>query len=97
VVDASTTDPIVVDPTAVLAELGRRGLYRVLCEGGPTLLGDLIDAKVLDELALTVAPMLVAGPSPRVVRGAAPAATDLRIAHILTDDAGYLYLRYQRA
>jgi riboflavin biosynthesis pyrimidine reductase len=97
VVDASTTDPIAVDPTAVLAELARRGLYRVLCEGGPTLLGDFIDANVLDELALTVAPMLVAGQSPRVVRGAAPAATDLRIAHILTDDAGYLYLRYQRA
>jgi riboflavin biosynthesis pyrimidine reductase len=97
VLDASAADPIVVDPAAVLAELAQRGLYRVLCEGGPTLLGDFVDAQLLDELALSVAPILVAGGAPRVVRGQAPVSTDLRTAHILTDDAGYLYLRYQRA
>lgn len=97
VLDASSTDPIVVDPAAVLADLAKKGLYRVLCEGGPTLLGDFVDAQLLDELALTVAPMLVAGGGPRVVRGKESVTTDLRTAHILSDDAGYLYLRYQRA
>jgi riboflavin biosynthesis pyrimidine reductase len=96
VLDASTSDPVAVDPAAVLAELARRGLHRVLCEGGPTLLGDIIGLNLLDELALTVAPMLVAGSGPRVVSSGAPVSTELRTAHILTDDAGYLYLRYAR-
>jgi riboflavin biosynthesis pyrimidine reductase len=96
VLDASTADPIHVDPAAVLAELARRGLYRVLCEGGPTLLGDIVAANLLDELALTVAPMLVAGSPPRVVRSASPASTQLATEHILTDDGGYLYLHYTR-
>jgi riboflavin biosynthesis pyrimidine reductase len=96
VLDASTSDPTVVDPAAVLAALAHRGLYRVLCEGGPTLLGDIIGLNLLDELALTVAPMLVAGSGPRVVSSGAPVSTALRTAHILTDDAGYLYLRYAR-
>lgn len=96
VIDASAADPIRVDPAAVLAELARRGLYRVLCEGGPTLLGDIVTLNLLDELALTVAPMLVAGGPPRVVGGANPASTRLRTEHTLTDDVGYLYLRYTR-
>jgi riboflavin biosynthesis pyrimidine reductase len=96
VVDASSADPIRVDPAAVLAELARRGLYRVLCEGGPTLLGDIVASNLLDELALTVAPMLVAGSPPRVVSSASPVSTELRTEHILTDDGGYLYLRYTR-
>ena len=96
VVDASSADPIRVDPAAVLAELARRGLYRVLCEGGPTLLGDIVALNLLDELALTVAPMLVAGSPPRVVSSASPVSTELRTEHILTDDRGYLYLRYTR-
>lgn len=96
VLDASTADPIRVDPAAVLAELARRGLYRVLCEGGPTLLGDIVAANLLDELTLTVAPMLVAGTPPRVVSSASAASTELRSEHILTDDGGYLYLRYTR-
>jgi riboflavin biosynthesis pyrimidine reductase len=97
VLDASTSDPTVVDPAAVLAELGHRGLYRVLCEGGPTLLGDIVERDQLDELALTVAPMLVAGGGPRVVSSRVPVSTGLRTAHILTDDDGYLYLRYARS
>lgn len=97
VLDASTSDPIVVDPVAVLTELARRGLYRVLCEGGPRLLGDIVERDLLDELALTVAPMLVAGGGPRVVTSGVSVATRLQTAHTLTDDGGYLYLRYTRA
>ena len=97
VLDGSTADPIVVDPAAVLAELARRGLYRVLCEGGPTLLGDIVEQGLLDELALTVAPLLVAGGAPRVVSGLGPSATELRTEQILSDEEGYLYLRYTRS
>ena len=96
VFDASTDDPIAVDPTAVLAALAQRGLHRVLCEGGPTLLANFVELNLLDELALTVAPMLVAGGAPRMVKGQTPVTTDLRTEHVLTDEAGYLYLRYTR-
>jgi riboflavin biosynthesis pyrimidine reductase len=97
VLDASTGDPLAVDPTAVLTELARRGLYRVLCEGGPTLLGDIVELGVLDELALTVAPLLVAGGAPRVVTGTGPSVTELHTEQILSDAEGYLYLRYTRS
>jgi riboflavin biosynthesis pyrimidine reductase len=46
----------------VLAELACRGLHRVLCEGGPTLFGELVAADAVDELCLTVAPLLVGAP-----------------------------------
>jgi riboflavin biosynthesis pyrimidine reductase len=97
VVDASTSDPIAVDTNAVMAELARRGLYRVLCEGGPTLLGDVVSGGLLDELGLTIAPMLVAGAARRVVVGPTAVATPLRSVHTLTDDEGYLYTLYRRA
>jgi riboflavin biosynthesis pyrimidine reductase len=97
VIDASSSDPIVVDPTAVLAELGRRELYRVLCEGGPRLLGDVVAVGLLDELALTIAPTVVAGGAPRIVTGPTAVTTGMRAGHILTDEAGYLYTRYARA
>ncbi|MBV8929251.1 MAG: pyrimidine reductase family protein [Mycobacteriaceae bacterium] len=96
VIDGSTSDPIGVDPTAVLAELARRGLYRVLCEGGPTLLGDVVGADLLDELGLTIAPMLVAGVAPRIVVGHTDVATRLQTGHILTDEQGYLYTLMRR-
>jgi riboflavin biosynthesis pyrimidine reductase len=96
VLDASTSDPIVVDLTAVLAELGRRGLHRVLCEGGPTLLGDIVGQGLLDELGLTIAPMVLAGTAPRIVVGQTAVTTGLRAAHILTDADGYLYTLFKR-
>lgn len=47
-----------VRPESVLADLRRRGVQRVLCEGGPTLLGTWVAAGAVDELCLTVSPLL---------------------------------------
>lgn len=58
-----------VDLAAAVADLAARGLPRVLCEGGPTLLGDLASAGLLDELCLTVSPLLVAGGQARLLAG----------------------------
>jgi riboflavin biosynthesis pyrimidine reductase len=91
VIEASTTDPIVVDLRAVMAELAQRGLYRVLCEGGPTLLGQIIAADLLDQLALTIAPVLIAGTAMRIAVCGSSVATRLRASHSLTDEDGYLY------
>jgi riboflavin biosynthesis pyrimidine reductase len=48
-----------VAPTQILALLQRLGARLVLCEGGPHLLADLLDAGAVDELFLTLAPQLL--------------------------------------
>jgi len=42
----------------LVALLRAKGFELVLCEGGPHLVADLIDAQLLDELFLTIAPQL---------------------------------------
>ncbi|MDQ2846258.1 MAG: dihydrofolate reductase family protein [Actinomycetota bacterium] len=42
-----------------LEQLADHGCHRILCEGGPTLLGRLAAANLLDELSLTIAPALL--------------------------------------
>jgi riboflavin biosynthesis pyrimidine reductase len=97
VIDASGTDPNSADPAVVLEVLAERGLFRVLTEGGPLFLGSLIENGLMDELCLTVAPILVGGASKRIVTGLGHVHTKMRRAHLLADDDGYLYTRYVRA
>ena len=71
-----------------------RGALTVLCEGGPTLLRELVVADCVDDLMLTVAPMLVAGDAPTPLRGAPldpPAGLALRDIHRADD---HLFLHY---
>ncbi|WP_448071545.1 pyrimidine reductase family protein [Georgenia yuyongxinii] len=85
-----------VDPARAVAELTRRGLGQVLCEGGPHLLGTLIAADLVDELCLTLSPVLEGGRAGRITAGGAQATRAMRLAHVLT--AGdMLMLRYLRA
>lgn len=58
-----------VDLSAALAELGRRGLTRVLTEGGPHLLASLLDDGLVDELMLTTSPRFVGSAPGRIVAG----------------------------
>ena len=69
-------------------------MRRVLTEGGPMLLGSFIQRDLLDELCLTIAPVLVGGLARRIATGPGQLLTRMRCAHVLTDDAGYLYTRY---
>ncbi|OLT13267.1 hypothetical protein BJF78_22265 [Pseudonocardia sp. CNS-139] len=86
-----------LDPESVLAELGRRGLHRVLCEGGPSLFGDLVTADAVDELCLTLAPLLAGGAATRIARGVpGTPPRPLQLAGALHED-GTLLLRYTRA
>lgn len=52
-----------VDLAAVRDRLSDLGLFRLLCEGGPSLFGDMLTAGVVDDLCLTTSP-LIAGQSP---------------------------------
>lgn len=74
-----------VDPHRLVDALTGLGARRLLCEGGPTLLGSLLDAGVVDELCLTHAP-LVTGRSGRELIGAAnPRAWRLHHAFAVQD------------
>lgn len=84
-----------IDWSAVLAELARRGLRRVLCEGGPTLHGTLIGHDLVDDLCLTIAPVLAAGAAPRIAHGPAAVTTHMERAHVLDAD-GVLLTRWIR-
>jgi 5-amino-6-(5-phosphoribosylamino)uracil reductase len=85
-----------VDPAMMVAELDRRAMRRVCCEGGPQLFGSLIEAGLVDELDLSVAPLLVGGDAGRITRGGLPpSATRLRLASVLHAD-DQLMLRYLR-
>jgi riboflavin-specific deaminase-like protein len=57
-------------PAAVLADLRARGIAALLCEGGPTLNRALLEAGVVDELFLTLAPLLTGDDhEPAIVSG----------------------------
>lgn len=79
VIDCGATT---VEPRAMRAALVDRGLPRIHCEGGPSLLGALISADEVDELCLSISPTLEGGAGPRIAAGGASAHT-LRLAHVL--------------
>lgn len=85
-----------VEPVRLRAALVERGLRQILCEGGPSLLGTLIAADAVDELCLTLAPVLEGGRAGRIAVGPAGRPVRMRLAHVLP--AGdMLMLRYLRA
>ncbi len=55
----------------MLRELARQGLLDILCEGGPTLAGELLAAGLIDRMLLFVAPLIVGRGAPDLF--AAPA------------------------
>ncbi|MFI9386790.1 pyrimidine reductase family protein [Kutzneria sp. NPDC052558] len=84
-----------VNLSIALAELDKRGLRRVSCEGGPHLFGALIEAGLVDQLCLTVSPRLAGGDASRIAVGPPPAAPrELDLASVLTDES-FLMLRYR--
>jgi riboflavin biosynthesis pyrimidine reductase len=86
-----------VDPGLALQRLAGQGYRVVLCEGGPTWLGELVAAGLVDELCLTLAPLMGGDPLPVAV--APPGAPLARFAlrHVLCSEGDdTLFLRYER-
>ena len=95
--DVVVTGEFTVDLAAGLTELRRRGLHQVLSEGGPEVFGWLTAADLVDELCLTVSPLLVGAGPGRITAGPGvdlPRRMALR--HALVD-GDVLLLRYVRA
>jgi len=85
-----------VDPAAAMRALAELGHRVVLCEGGPTWLGELVAADRLDELCLSISPVMGGDPLPVSVTppGAGLATFELKGA-MAEDDT--IFLRYERA
>ncbi len=82
-----------VDPLRLLDELSDRGLQQVLTEGGPRLLGSWVDADVVDEICLTLRPVLLGGDGTSILAGAQERLRQSRLVAGLTLQ-GDLMLRY---
>jgi riboflavin biosynthesis pyrimidine reductase len=96
VADVVTAGRDEVDLGAAVELLAERALRHLLCEGGPHVLGGLIAADRVDELCLTVSPLLAGAGAGRIVAGATSAPRPLALRHALA--AGdMLLLRYVRA
>jgi riboflavin biosynthesis pyrimidine reductase len=84
-----------VEPATAMQALAELGHRVVLCEGGPTWLGQLVAADRLDELCLSIAPLMGGDPLPVSVTppGASLARFELKGAML---DGHTLFLRYER-
>ncbi len=77
---------------AAEATLVERGFRRILCEGGPHLLRDLVDQGCVDEVCVTTVPRLIGGTHPRITDGP-PVDVPLAL-HTLVEDEGTLLARW---
>jgi riboflavin biosynthesis pyrimidine reductase len=85
-----------VDFAASVQALRELGYRRILCEGGPRLFAAGVAAGAVDELCLTLSPMLAGPDGPRIVAGEswpAELAPRLRLAGLLAEDDA-LFCRY---
>ncbi len=95
-----THHPLAADGGELVTVMGslRRdhGVRSVLCEGGPILFGSLLRARLVDELFLTISPVLVGGGELPITAGPADdAVMPLHLAWALHCD-GTMFLRYRR-
>ena len=84
-----------VDLARAVRSLFDRGQEVILCEGGPTLNGHLVRADLVDELNLTLSPLMVVGVSNQLARGQAASPVDFRLDRLMTGDR-MLFVRYLR-
>lgn len=85
-----------VDLPAARQALEQRGLRRILSEGGPTLFAQLAHDRVVDELCLSVTPILTGPGARRIVAGELwpGEPIGLRLIGLLEED-GALFCRYR--
>ena len=84
-----------VDLSTMARHLGSLGVRCAVVEGGGVLNGHLLAAGLIDELNLTLAPLLVGGSARRAVASVAEHPRRLALAH-LWESEGNLLARYVR-
>ena len=84
-----------VDLARAVDELGSRGAEHVLAEGGPTLNGQLARAGLLDELCVSLSPLLASGDAKRIIAGSTLEELEPLDLRSVCEAEGYLFLRYR--
>jgi riboflavin-specific deaminase-like protein len=85
-----------VDLPGLMAELRGRGVRTVLCEGGPRLHAQLIEAGLVDELFVTTAAKLAGGDGLGLVFGLSERQRPLELAWLLHEaSSDELFARYR--
>jgi riboflavin biosynthesis pyrimidine reductase len=78
----------------LVGTLRARGLRRIVCEGGPSLAAQMLEAGLVDEICLSTSP--VVGGASLPMFGSTPiAAHRLELEQLLVDDASTLYARWR--
>jgi riboflavin biosynthesis pyrimidine reductase len=85
-----------VDMQLMVSALVARGLPQILSEGGPHALGSFIAADVVDEVCLTIAPVVEGGDATRITAGGAQKTREMHLEHAMRG-GDMLFLRYLRA
>jgi len=85
-----------VNLSVAIGELGVAGHRRIHCEGGPALLGSLVNNDLVDECAVTIAPLLLGAGSTALlpVDLHDPVRWDLAMAMV---GGSHLFTHYRRA
>ena len=80
-----------VDPEALLAKIGQRGVVSILVEGGGEALGSMFDRNLVDKVVAFIAPMVIGGqaaPSPVAGQGPAALVDAMRLERVKVEMAG---------
>ena len=84
-----------VDLASALAHMRRElGVRSVLCEGGPSLHGQLLASDLVDELFVTTAAKIAGGEGPTLAQGLHERVRNLELAWLLAD-GDELFSRYR--
>jgi riboflavin biosynthesis pyrimidine reductase len=83
-----------LEPATLLAALTDRGLRRIVCEGGPSLLEAVVAADLLDEADITLSPVF-AGTSTTPRTDGPDEVARFDLVHLITAE-GYVMARYTR-
>ena len=78
----------------IVSILRARGLRRIVCEGGPSLAAQMLDAGLVDELCLSTSPT-VGGVSLPMLGTSPISAHRLELAQLLADDTSTIYARWR--
>lgn len=85
-----------VDPRRAVTALAERGWTRLLTEGGPRMLAQFAAADALDELCLSLAPLVTAGDASRIMNGPELAGPQRYALSSVLEEDGFLFTRYVR-
>ena len=84
-----------VTPHQLIDALRAHGFDTIVCEGGPSLASQLIDAQLVDELCLTTSPLIAGKAAESLPAITAADRHELELSQLLTDTPGSTYARWR--